>query len=507
MNKLLRNSIAAVSTATILAACGADISNSVGGGTPSSGSADFSTFVSVGDSLTAGYADGALYRDGQLNSYPAILAQQFAKVGGGAFTQPLMPVGGTGSLSITGIGAIPGIRDRLVLVPTGKPTSPVGPFAITPVVTSSIDTRVGAGGFNNTGVPGAKSFHLPTPGYGAVSAAAIGAGSVNPFFARFSSSDGTTVLTDALAQTPSFFVLWIGNNDILSYATGGGVGVDQTGNADVSTYGAEDITDPGYFATGGTGAATGLPGYPGIAGALAAGGAKGVLVNIPNVSTIPYFTTIPFMSIPLDAAQVAGLQAALGDPYNAGLDAAVVGVAITQVEADSRYLNFVVGINPVLIFDEDLTNIGAGQMRFATADDYIVLLASPKIGVDSAGMYGISVPLADLDVLTATEAAAVQTASTAYNATIKATADASADLLLFDASAVLAELNETGLFYGTGGITSQFAQGGGFSLDGVHPTARGYAVIANLIIDTINTGFGATIPKVDPGQYSTVFYQ
>jgi hypothetical protein len=51
------------------------------------------------------------------------------------------------------------------------------------------------------------------------------------------------------------------------------------------------------------------------------------------------------------------------------------------------------------------------------------------------------------------------------------------------------------------------SDGSGFSLDGVHPTQRGYAVIANLIIDVINDGFGATIPKVDPSSYPTVFYQ
>ncbi|WP_313791193.1 hypothetical protein [Lacinutrix neustonica] len=54
------------------------------------GSANFSTFVSLGNSLTAGYADGALYKIAQENSMPSIMAEQFAKVGGGAFTQPLM---------------------------------------------------------------------------------------------------------------------------------------------------------------------------------------------------------------------------------------------------------------------------------------------------------------------------------------------------------------------------------------------------------------------------------
>ena len=55
-----------------------------------SGSANFSNFVAVGNSLTAGFADNALYITGQQNSYPNILAGQFEFAGGGDFTQPLM---------------------------------------------------------------------------------------------------------------------------------------------------------------------------------------------------------------------------------------------------------------------------------------------------------------------------------------------------------------------------------------------------------------------------------
>src|SRR5690606_39546474 len=55
-----------------------------------SGTANLSKYVSVGNSLTAGYADGALYITGQKNSYPNIMAQQFAFAGGGEFYQPLM---------------------------------------------------------------------------------------------------------------------------------------------------------------------------------------------------------------------------------------------------------------------------------------------------------------------------------------------------------------------------------------------------------------------------------
>jgi lysophospholipase L1-like esterase len=43
-----------------------------------SGDADFSTYVAVGNSLTAGYMDGTVSRVGQTYSFPNLLAQKFA---------------------------------------------------------------------------------------------------------------------------------------------------------------------------------------------------------------------------------------------------------------------------------------------------------------------------------------------------------------------------------------------------------------------------------------------
>src|SRR5690606_26936707 len=58
--------------------------------TYSSGNADFSKFVAIGNSLTAGFSDGTLFMKGQEASFPNILSQQFALAGGGVFTQPLI---------------------------------------------------------------------------------------------------------------------------------------------------------------------------------------------------------------------------------------------------------------------------------------------------------------------------------------------------------------------------------------------------------------------------------
>ena len=100
---------------------------------------------------------------------------------------------------------------------------------------------------------------------------------------------------------------------------------------------------------------------------------------------------------------------------------------------------------------------------------------------------------------------AIDTARTAYNDAIKTLADGSENRLYLDAAALLTQLSESGINYGNGSITADFATGGGFSLDGVHPTARGYAVIANAIVDAINSGFNANVYKVDPANYPTVF--
>jgi len=55
-----------------------------------SGSADFSSFVALGASFTAGFSDGALFIASQENSFPNILSEQFANIGGGDLSQPLM---------------------------------------------------------------------------------------------------------------------------------------------------------------------------------------------------------------------------------------------------------------------------------------------------------------------------------------------------------------------------------------------------------------------------------
>jgi len=75
------------------------------------GTADFTVYLAAGNSLTAGFADGALYTSGQENSFPNILAMQFKTVGGGDFKQPLINTElgvGVGRSKCQPAGIVPG---------------------------------------------------------------------------------------------------------------------------------------------------------------------------------------------------------------------------------------------------------------------------------------------------------------------------------------------------------------------------------------------------------------
>ena len=95
MKKIILSAFAI--SALTLVSCNTDFERDVNNVTVSAGNADFSKFVSIGNSLTSGFRDGALYLDGQNESFPSMIAKQMGLAGGTqTFTQPLMPnnVGG-----------------------------------------------------------------------------------------------------------------------------------------------------------------------------------------------------------------------------------------------------------------------------------------------------------------------------------------------------------------------------------------------------------------------------
>ena len=493
MKKILISGLACASI-LMSVSCKTDFDTDVSSATVSSGEADFSKYVALGNSLTSGYRDNALYVDGQNESYPSIIAHQMKLAGGGDFKQPLMA---------DNLGGIPqvGIGNKLML--TTAADGSLTPVPVTGNGTTTLASIYSGGPYQNLGVPGAKSYHLVAPGYG--SAAGLASGTANPYFVRFASSPTTTVLTDAASQAPTFFSLWIGNNDVLGCATSGGDG-------------SNPITDPALFTRA----------YTAIINTLTSTGAKGVVANIPNVTAIPFFTTVPYNPVPLDAAQVSQLNQQVFGPLKQILTAYGQGARINLVQTAN---------NALLIKDESLTDlsqqIGAalaaagvpaqqagligkvyGQARHATKADLIPLTTRSVIGTKPSSpyavapfdKYGVTYPLEDSHVLSVTEKDEVLAATNTFNSTIKSIADAKG-LAFVDAAKKMEELAKTsGIQYSGVRYSAKFVTGGTFSLDGVHLTGRGYALIANEFITSINKKYNSTLPLVNAGAYSGITF-
>ena len=145
--------------------------------------------------------------------------------------------------------------------------------------------------------------------------------------------------------------------------------------------------------------------------------------------------------------------------------------------------------------------------RMATDNDILPLAAQQVLGVavSPTVVWGVTAPLTDEYVLTASELYEFEVARATVNGAI---ASAVATL----GSDRVALVNFDGFFQTYGGaspfvvnnsvITYDFAPPTGmFSTDGIHPNARGYSLIANKFIDAINEKFGATVPHGNPASF------
>ncbi|WP_157263848.1 SGNH/GDSL hydrolase family protein [Pedobacter sp. Leaf176] len=274
-------------------------------------------------------------------------------------------------------------------------------------------------------------------------------GAANPYLERLltDSQVGTVSYFQFIqGRNHTFFSLWLGNNDALGYATNGGVTTDAT----------NVLTDKSTFALL----------YSNLVNALTVGGAKGVVATIPDVTAIPYFNTVT----------VAAL------------------------------LNAAKAINPAAAAIYIQT--GTNTVRAATAEDLI------RLPFQSAGLFGVPNasglpyglhplnPIVNSWVLDKDEIIKVKDYVISYNSTIKSLAD-SKGLAIADTYSYLNQV-KTGVVVQGVGINSSFITGGAFSLDGVHLTPRGNAVIANVFIDAINGKYGSNMPTVNITEYRGV---
>jgi lysophospholipase L1-like esterase len=200
------------------------------------GSADFTRYVAMGDSLTAGFASGGLVQTFQRNSYPALIARQ-ARGNTTGWEQPLV--------TEPGIPALNRLRSLVPLQITpdagqGQPANLTLPRP-----------------YNNLAVPGARVRDVLVTVTGGLHDVVLrGQG---------------TQLQQALALQPTFVSLWIGNNDVLAAATSGRV-IEGVTLTPVAAFEAD---------------------YRAIVAALAGAGARLALGNIPDVAAIPFVITLP----------------------------------------------------------------------------------------------------------------------------------------------------------------------------------------------------------------------
>ncbi len=441
--KNLKNYLYILVAAVFVSACKPNFNSNPA---PGKGTADFTRYIAVGNSLTAGYADGGLYLNGQLNSYPSIIANQMLNVNSSlTFNQPLFSAAqaaGSGYQKLTGFDATGTPILTAVAAAAVRGSINLGP----PIGTVPLFTKY-TGAIDNYGVPGIKLNDIDNPGYG----------NANPYMERMFTAASPTITTSYLdfvtASSFTFFTNWLGNNDALGYATSGGAG---------------DVLTP---------AATFTTKYTTLINRLTANGAKGVCATIPDVTTIPYFTTV---TVPLVLATV--------QKANPTVQALYINAA-------------------------DATGTTYGP-RTATASDLIVLtFPTSLIGSTTAGTgggvypYGLhpNNPIESKYVLDLNEQALVKAAVASYNNSIKSIALAKG-LAVFDAFAFLTNVKANGYVINGINLSSNYISGGIFSLDGVHLTPRGYSIVANEFIKAANSTYGSTIPLANVSAYNGVTF-
>ncbi len=217
-------------------------SGQVGAQAVDTGSANFSKYVSLGDSLTAAFASGGLLNTVQANSYPALINRQVTG-NSTSFQQPTV--------------SAPGIPALLDLV------------SLSPLVIAPRSSSTGAP--TNLGLPRPYD-NLAVPGFKVKDLLSTFTGNgIIDLILRGPAFGNRPALAQALILRPTFVTLWAGNNDVLGAATSGIVieGVTLTPAADF---------DRDYRA---------------LVGQLRASGAQLALATIPSVTAIPFVTTIP----------------------------------------------------------------------------------------------------------------------------------------------------------------------------------------------------------------------
>ena len=423
------------------------------------GTADFTKFVAIGDGHTAGYMDDGLSLDGQKNSLGAILQQQLMLAGAPAIEMPWMSDQNIG-LNVNGLS-------RLIL---GYKTDCQGISSLSPVRVSLQGETLAflssaynpSRKYSNFGVPGLRMIDMVSTAFGNVNLPQY-----NAFFARMSkdqfnlpgSGNYSSVQENIFdGGYPTFCSIYLGIEDVLPYARSGAT---------------QHPMSP-------------LAGFPGVGfeesltqlcEQLSSQNVKAVIATIPNISDWPFFNTIPYNGLTLDAEKAASLN----QIYNP------LGIS------------FVVGANPFIVADP---NAGMFGVRPAVPGEKI-LLTAPLDSVKCNQM-GSIFPFRNEFVLTTDELATIQLRIEAFNAVIRQKAT-TYGFALVETGDFYDKLT-TGFTYNGATLSATFVSGGSFSLDGIHLNPRGNALLANEFIKAINKKFSAKIPLINALNYNAILF-
>lgn len=432
------------------------------------GEADFTNYVAVGNSLTQGYQDGGVYEESQKNSYPAIIANQMLLVEPDMeeFRQPEVYGNGSGYMHLEYLNS-----EIEVISPgdtIGTPTEEDASWANWGESMKSIR-------FNNLGISGVSlmqcvalnddekiinngilgGFHIYFPPL--IDQTIPG----NPF-ARFMDFGGNPHVllgggvpiqyVDHIRNSnATFFTCWLGDNDVLGYATSGGIPTEVDATLlGMGTIQFGNLSDPVAFRQK----------YDSVLTAFSSIGAQGVCATIPDVTVIPYFNTFTVASIKEDQ-----------------------------------------GYSEVWIEEGD-GNGGVTIVRVATDEDLILLTAVDDI--EAGAGESEANPLTNGRVLDKWEVQACQSRTLEFNSSIKASA-ALFNFPVVDMYDFLDRIKPGIMMEGIG-ISPEYIGGGAFSLDGVHLNPRGYAIAANEFIKVINEAYGSNIPLASIGSYRGVVF-
>jgi len=435
------DSLRAMSIALVLASLAAG---------PLTGQTTFHKFVAVGDSLPAGEEANCTVERFQVQSAAFIIAGQ---LGITDFEQPLIaeaapsdPLTGypclgavlsNGSISV-GIVSQEGATKNPGLA---RPYDNLG-FNGSPRMKDFVDLKVSVPGRSDADNYAARVLRNV-------------AGS--PF-------SGTSAVEQAVSLHPDLLLYWVGNNDVLG-AVSSGVAVDGVTLTPVADFEAKYVE--------------GLT-------ILKSTGATIVTFTLPDVASIPLYTTLPRFVLNPTTRQpviVNGQPIPLLGSRAFPPDCPVAPCPLppgTLIHTLLAPLLEAQGIGiPAALGGRAVT--GSGDLTTALPDGSFTPPAGPLVG-------GV--------LLYADEVAAIRNRTNEINTRIRAISSQNGTVL-YDLNAAFSQIAQEGYEIGGIRLTTAFLQGGLFSADGAHPTQIGYAILADGIIQQINAARGSDIPRPD----------